>query len=97
MINCGERDLIAAVLERALQDVRGEVKDVSPKDRQRVQRDARMWIFRNAEKAFSFKWCADALGVDPYGIRKQIKKFCFRSEAAGSVADSEDPDPAGGG
>ncbi len=71
----GERNLIAAVIEQTLQDVMGEqVGDVPLKDRAKVQRSASRWILGNRDGLFSFRYCCEALDMDPGRIRKRVRE-----------------------
>jgi len=69
-----EKRLIAAVLGRAVQDLRGDLRDIPIKDRPKVIRDAGRWISSNRETPFSFRWCSDELGLDFRLVRKKIRE-----------------------
>jgi len=74
MRDCGERDLIAAVVERAIADIHADIRDLPLKEREKVRRDAQQWISSNRDKPFSFLWCTDALGLDFQAIRKKLRR-----------------------
>ena len=86
-----ERKLLAAVMERALRDVMGELRDLPTSHRTRAQSDARRWISRNGNGLFSFRWCTQALDLDPGTIRKKIREGRINLSTLTKV---EDPDRA---
>ena len=61
-----ERELIAAVLERALLDY----TDVSCVEGM----DAQFWIYSNETRPWSYVWCCAVLDIDPDAIRDQLAK-----------------------
>ena len=73
MFDGPEKDLVIAVLQRAVEDARGDLKGLGVKDRQKVQQSALGWIRRNTNRCFSFLWVCDALELDPEWIRRRIK------------------------
>lgn len=58
-----ERDLIAAVLSRALCDLLGP---------ERVhQRGAEAWMLDDSVEAWSFRWVCEALDLEPFELRRR--------------------------
>lgn len=67
-----ERNLLAAVLARAICDAFGSAQC----DRH-VIRSARQWLFGalTPKKAFSFAWVAQHLDLDPKGLQITLKSY----------------------
>lgn len=64
----GERDLIAAIIERTVRDL-----IVPPLMATRSDiRDSEQWFRSNAKEPFSFLWCCDHLSLDPEYLREQV-------------------------
>ena len=67
-----ERNLLAAVLARAICDAFGSAQC----DRH-VVRSARQWLFGKLTptKAFSFAWVAQYLDLDPVSLQQSLKNY----------------------
>lgn len=74
MADCFERDLVIAVLKRAVDDVQGDLTDVPEKDRTKIMRQAQKWFQSGKYQAFSFPWCCDVLGLDIGAVRERIRR-----------------------
>lgn len=72
-----ERNLLAAIMGRAILDLCGETA-VSSK----TVASARMWIYEplNYDEAFSFGWVSLNLNLDPLTIRHQISSYSGNRE-----------------
>jgi hypothetical protein len=65
-----ERNLISAVVERAILD--SGSKEV------RISAEARIWLFESRQiHAFSFRWCCTEMGWDFREIRRGIRNLGF--------------------
>jgi hypothetical protein len=69
-----EKNLIAAVIGRALQDAVGDITDVRPQDRGKIRTQARRWFSQKRDGIFSFRWCSAALDLDIDAVRKRIRE-----------------------
>ncbi|MCX7952433.1 MAG: hypothetical protein N2654_02200 [Deltaproteobacteria bacterium] len=67
-----ERNLLAAVLARAICDAFGSA-DVE----KHVRRTARQWIFgsNDPSKPFSFEWVCNSLEIDPFELRRMLRNY----------------------
>ena len=67
-----ERNLLAAILGRAILDLYGEAATS-----QITIRSARAWLFSPIDfsTAFSFGWVAQQLNLDPMAIRTHLQTF----------------------
>ena len=67
-----ERNLLAAILGRAILDLYGEAATS-----QIMIRSARAWLFSPIDfsTAFSFGWVAQQLNLDPMAIRTHLQTF----------------------
>lgn len=73
-----ERNLLAAVLARAICDAFGSA-DVE----KHVRRTARQWIFgsNDPSKPFSFEWVCNSLEIDPVELRRMLRNYEFNPDA----------------
>lgn len=67
-----ERELWAAVLLRAVMDFTGDAHDVSKRERQFLQRAARLWFTSHSDHLGSFVWVCGELNLPPGRLRAQI-------------------------
>ena len=67
-----ERNLLAAVLARAICDAFG-----SAQCERHIVRSARQWLFGNinVSKPFSFGWIAVQLDLDPVALQNSLKQY----------------------
>ena len=73
-----ERNLIAAILARAIEDAQGTSLETSMSNR----RNAREWIKQDTpNKPFTFSWCCTILDLEPFEIRRILKANRYRFEA----------------
>lgn len=66
-----ERDLWLAVLLRAVMDFTG-ARDVSKRERQVLQRAARLWFTSYSDHLGSFVWVCGELNLPPGRLRARI-------------------------
>ena len=78
------RRLVAAVLERGLQDAIGSSAKQPERD------DALAWFLSDDEEPFSFRWVAFQLGIDPDWLRARIRRH---RKAANLPAPTATPAP----
>ncbi len=69
----GVKRLIQEVLEDAIRVVQGGRGVWGPR-RRKQRAEASAWFESAGEWAFSFRWCCDALGMNPEAIRVQVKR-----------------------
>ncbi len=76
--NKAERNLLAAVLARAICDAFGSA-DVE----KHIRRTARQWIFgvNDPSKPFSFEWVCHSLEIDPQELRRMLRNYELNPEA----------------
>jgi len=67
-----ERDLVVAILTRALQDACGDLSGVPKNEQRKIQKAATLWVSKKSDRPFSFIFCAEILGLDPQSIRKRL-------------------------
>lgn len=67
-----ELALVAAVIIRAIRDIRGGSTQEEPRDT--VQAEAREWLMSESCRPMTFVWCCDQLGFDPAQIRAKISQ-----------------------
>lgn len=70
-----ERELWAAVLERAQKDYSGvnlHGYDAKPDNRARIKRGVRQWTDSSSARVGSFRWVCTALDLDPVKTRKAV-------------------------
>jgi len=65
-----ERNLLAAVLDRAIADLCNGTTDSEG-----FKGDARRWIYSSNKNENSFLWICHNLELDPHVVRKEIAKF----------------------
>lgn len=92
-----EKDLLAAVLERAIADILSKLSD---DEAQKSRREAFYWVaFSDLEvdvlvaQPFSFSWICSHLGLDPFAWRKRIIDLWrerIRYNRMGAKGPSED-------
>jgi hypothetical protein len=76
-----ERALIAAVLERAMEDARGPARlpgapHLRAEGAARAIWEARRWFESNADGVMSFVWVCDAMGLEPRRVRAWMEAKC---------------------
>ncbi|MCS6892952.1 MAG: hypothetical protein NZO16_00035 [Deltaproteobacteria bacterium] len=73
-----ERNLLAAVLARAICDAFGSA-DVE----KHVRRTARQWIFgtKDSNNPFCFEWVCHSLEIDPQELRRMLRNYELNPEA----------------
>jgi len=67
-----ERNFIAAILERAILDYRGNLTCMERKDAHKIQRDAGRWIFKGGNGFGSFNFYCDLIAWDASWVRKKL-------------------------
>jgi hypothetical protein len=67
-----ERALWAAILERALLDVRGNVKPTGREDRIGLQSEAVEWLNSSSIEPGSFRFCCEVLDLSPAAILESV-------------------------
>lgn len=76
-----ERNLLAAILQRAVMDAFNESMDI----KSHIKSDARVWLFLSKRTdSFSFLWIMEQLELDPVSFRRFLFShsgpFSFRLE-----------------
>lgn len=87
-LNLKELDLILAVIQRAVEDVKVLI------DRSETWRDctllqnARNWILnKNDVTVFSFNWCVEQVSDNPKALKKKIIDYIFEYERRFKAGD----------
>jgi hypothetical protein len=69
-----EKELLQAIIERAVQDACGGYDAKLTTTQMHVQREARVWLSSNSKQPFSFCWCVEYLVDEPKHMINLIRK-----------------------
>ncbi len=81
-----ERNLVAAIMQRAIDDAYGQSKDIPRHEK----RGARTWLRTGEEYEWSFVWACKSLDLDPQSVIDALNNIAKKeSESEDTSTDDE--------